>query len=124
MHDSSEGGRADVVSMLRLHTVRYVSDAGTPLMKEVAHYLSITPSSATSLINSLVNAKLLARQFDRRDRRIVRLSVTAKGRIFLRRGLAAKKAKMREVLGRLNRQERQQLIHILQKIISPQPSSI
>ncbi len=120
LHDQSGKRGSDVGTMLRLHTLRYVHEAGTPLMKDVARFLAITPSSATSLINGLVNAKLLDRHYDKRDRRIVRLSVTTKGLSVLKRGLAAKKARMRIALARLNKEERQQLINILQKIILPQ----
>ena len=56
--------RQENISGMKLETLRYIKE-NKPLMKDIAEYLSITPPSATSLINHLVEAKLVERIHDR-----------------------------------------------------------
>lgn len=113
---ASQSQRTDVLSILKLHTLRYVVEEQQPLMKDVAQFLRITPASATSLINGLVAARLLRRHSSEEDRRNVRLAITAKGRYFLAKGLAEKTDRLRSLLDKLTAREQDQLIVILEKL--------
>ncbi len=114
-------GRFDPFSLLRLETLRYVKEKGAPSMKEVADYLSITPPSATSLVDCLVEAKQLSRVFDRRDRRIVRLVITPLGKKTLEKEFKNKIKKMKNLFSQLSSKEINELSQILEKISKSQP---
>ena len=65
-------------SFLHVQTIHYIKDHDQISMKEVADFLHITPPSATSLINSLVQDKLVERIINKNDRRTIKLIVTDK----------------------------------------------
>jgi len=103
-------------SFLRLETLRYVTKKDNPSMKDIADYLCVAPPSATSLINSLVEARQIERSYDKNDRRFVRLVVTPKGKTALASGFKKITTKMRRALSNLNAKERSNLFKILENI--------
>ncbi|NCQ16056.1 winged helix-turn-helix transcriptional regulator [Candidatus Falkowbacteria bacterium] len=103
-------------SFLRLETLRYVTEKDNPSMKDIADYLCVAPPSATSLINSLVEARQIERSYDKNDRRFVRLVVTPKGKTALASGFKKITTKMRRALSNLNAKERSNLFKILENI--------
>ncbi len=103
------------ISGMKLETLRYIKE-NRPLMKDIAEYLSIAPPSATSLINHLVEAKLVERIHNGNDRRIVRMNITSLGEKKFRQGMAMIADRMKKVLSSLNKSEKESLIRILEKI--------
>ncbi len=104
------------VSPLKIQVLDYVKNHRNPLMKNVADFLSITPPSATSLINGMVREQFLARCFDSQDRRSVRLRITTGGEKILRRGFKQMTRHMKEIFSCLTVKERKQLTAIYRKI--------
>lgn len=104
------------LSMLHIGTLHYIAEQGSPLMTEVARHLYITRPSATSLINALVRSGHLQRLADSRDRRAVRLKLTAKGAKVVRVGFETVTRQIRAMIRRLSSSERQQFISILTKL--------
>ncbi len=102
-------------SSLHLITLGIVQNK-SPLMKELADYLGITPPSATSLINKLAKDEFVYRQADKVDRRIVRILISKKGQRFLETHKKLMAEKMRSNLSRLSTSEQQELEKILKKI--------
>ncbi len=103
------------ISGMKLETLRYIKE-NKPLMKDIAEYLSIAPPSATSLINHLVEAKLVERVQDGSDRRIVRMSITSFGEKKFAQEMAMIADRMKRMLSPLNTGEKENLIKILEKI--------
>jgi DNA-binding MarR family transcriptional regulator len=117
IYKQSKGkGCPDFFSFLQLETLGYVKDNKKPLMKEVAGFLSITPPSATPLINRLVKLGMLERCFDKNDRRAIRLSITPKGQKMLKKEIEKISIQMQKTLVMLNYKEQKNLVEILQKI--------
>ena len=108
----------DPISMLRLHTLRYVAERGKPSMREIADHLHVAPPSATSLINTLVKNGMLARVIDPEDRRRVRMAVTAKGKGSIEAGFKFMATQMAHTLSRLDQGERAIFACILRKLSS------
>jgi DNA-binding MarR family transcriptional regulator len=104
-------------TMLEFETLKYVKDAGRPHMRDIAKNFHVTPPAATLLIDALVKAKLLTRVLDQKDRRSVRVTVTARGKQFLERGITKKVNEMKKIFGVLNAAERADFIAVLEKII-------
>jgi len=104
------------ISPLKVQVLGFIKVRKNPLMKEVADFLSITPPSATSLVNSMAKENLLVRHFDSHDRRVVRLSITPKGGKFLNRGFKEMTVHMKEIFNCLTEKENKQLIEIYRKI--------
>ena len=53
---------------------------GKTTIKELATILGTTPSAATQLVEGLVEASLVTRKADRKDRRVTWLDLSAKGK--------------------------------------------
>lgn len=115
-HLRKEKKHPDPFSILRLEVLRYVSERKNPLMKEIADYFCITPPSATSLVDSLVKSGTLQRIEDKNDRRIIRLSITQKGKQEIKKRFREINNNMKNVLARLNLREQKELIKILEKL--------
>ncbi|MDP1845953.1 MAG: MarR family transcriptional regulator [Candidatus Moranbacteria bacterium] len=107
--------RQENISGVKLETLRYIKE-NKPLMKDIAEYLSVAPPSATSLINHLVEAKLVERIRDGNDRRIVRMNITSFGEKKFTQGMTMVADRMKKVLSPLNASEKENLIKILEKI--------
>ncbi len=85
-------------------------------MCELAGALSIQMSSATVLVDRLVRQGMLKRERDDRDRRLVWVSATAKGKKIVGHIMEQKRLSIREIFGGLNAEERGQYLAILLKV--------
>lgn len=103
-------------SIEQLEALRYIHEHGTPVMKEVARHLHVTPPAATGLIEGLVNAKAVERIPEPKDRRVIRLRVTKKGATFLQNALARRIEHMRQLLQKLTPEDQKHLTNILKKL--------
>src|ERR1700761_2643559 len=63
-------------SMSHLEILQYIKDHTNPTMKELASHLGITPPSVTTMIDAMVEHKLVKRENAIGDRRSVRVILT------------------------------------------------
>ena len=113
---TSNSDHIDPLSFLRLEALRCIAERDTPTMKDVAQHLSVKPPSATALLNTLVRGGYVYRIADSSDRRLVRLSLTPKGRRFLDRGMREMSKRMREPLELMTPKERKTMARILERL--------
>lgn len=109
--------KVDPFTCLRVHVLDYILQNKNIGMNELAKFLSITPPSATSIVNKLVRSGVIARVADRHDRRKVLLVVTAKGKTMLKKGKNHIEEHMGKIFSVLNSQELDQLIHLVKKLV-------
>ena len=121
---SQKRQKRDPFSALQLETLNYVAGKGKPTMKDVSNYLCVAPPSATSMVNGLVSVGKLERITDSEDRRIVRLTVTAKGKREAEKWYNEKTQRIKKVFSVLSEKEREDLIRILAKISRPNDNTI
>jgi len=103
-------------SFLQFLTMKIVGEEGPISMKDVAHLLSITPASTTSLVNGLVDLGVLERVRDRRDRRVIRLRATAYGKKRLNETDEKAKKELTKIFLQLSATDRSQMIDVLKKL--------
>lgn len=103
-------------SYIQLQALAFISRQKNPIMKDVAEYLNITPPSATFLVNNLIKLDLVKRIYDKNDKRIIRLSISNKGKKELDMGFSKSKKHLKKKLSLLSTKERQNFISILKKI--------
>jgi len=84
----AKGKKVDPSTWLRIETMKFIADHNEPMMKDIADHLSITAPSATSLVNGLVQSKLVTSSTGRHDRRTARLVLTKKGEIELKKAIS------------------------------------
>ncbi len=105
-------------SLLQFEALRYVKDHDRASMQDIADHFMVTPPAATLLIDGLVKEKYISRVFDERDRRTVRITLTARGASFLSKGIAKKIDRLKKLFSVLSPGERRNLSLILKKIVA------
>lgn len=106
------------LSLLHIRTLAIVCYKKEPTMKDVALDLCITSPSATKIIEKMVEEKYIHRISDEKDRRIIRLKLTEKGKKTLEKGLSEASKAMNITLEKLSTIERKTFVGILNKIIT------
>ena len=82
----------------------------------LADRLSVTPSTLTRIMDRLVRNKLVRREADDDDRRLVRHFLTVTGRRSVEEMERAGRARMNQVLGRLNSEQLERLVLALRDL--------
>ncbi|HVU75351.1 MAG TPA: MarR family winged helix-turn-helix transcriptional regulator [Candidatus Paceibacterota bacterium] len=106
-------GKTDPNAWMRLETMRFIASVHGATMRDVAQYLRITAPSATSLTAGLIRRKLLKRERDKKDKRIVRLSLAPEGKKLLAAYERSSHALMHEVFSKLDEHDIRELVRIL-----------
>ncbi|SEB73096.1 MarR family winged helix-turn-helix transcriptional regulator [Terriglobus roseus] len=114
--------QTNVQEMSRMNTSPHESRSlgillreGPLLMSELAKSMEIPLSSATNLVNRLVEKGHVARERSDEDRRIVRVTVTASGRRLMAKLEQFRLEASRHALTRLDTAEQRTLIALLRK---------
>ena len=92
------------------------AEKGEATMGEITKALSSEKSSASVLVNRLVQQKLMRRRHDAKDRRIVWMSVTPKGRKVVNQILQQKRASFKAIFAKVGERERFQYLSVLRKV--------
>ena len=95
-------------------------------MHELSRFLNVSKPAATGLIDRLIGQQLVRREPDARDRRIVRIAITAKGRRVLASIWDQKRRMIVEVFGQISPPQRAQYLSILEQVtatVSREPSA-
>lgn len=90
------------ITMGQMHCLGAIAHLGHPTMSQVADELKLHPSTVTVLVDGLVAHGLARRTADPKDRRVVRVSETAKGRNNHERHVAQMRARVSDMLAGLS----------------------
>ncbi|MCK4912410.1 MAG: MarR family transcriptional regulator [Candidatus Omnitrophica bacterium] len=113
--------RADALFQGKITFPQYVAlealNVDKPLkMNNIAKILKISLPAVTGLINRLVIMKLAKRVYDQRDRRVIFIALTAKGKKIIEQTKSARKEIISDIFDVLSEAERQAYLGILRKI--------
>ncbi|MBB4698110.1 MarR family winged helix-turn-helix transcriptional regulator [Paractinoplanes abujensis] len=111
--ESAGLGHATNVPPAQLRVLAIVADTRHTNMSRLAEALEVVPSSASRLCDRLEATGLLRRVPDPRDRREVRLLLTPAARRLLDDLRERRRQALEEVLGRMQDEERQDLVRSL-----------
>ena len=104
------------ISFPQMVALDYASTHPTVKMTELAKVLSVKMSSATVLVDRLIEQGLLSRARDESDRRVVRVSITAKGKKIINKIMTEKRHSIEEIFRPLSFKEREQYLVLLKKV--------
>lgn len=85
-------------------------------MKEIAKGLNISLPAATGIISRLFVMRTVKRIYDQRDRRIIKIVLTAKGKKIMGQIKEKRSKAVQEVFGKLTEKERRAYLVILRKL--------
>lgn len=101
------------LTMLQCQALECVKKKKNAHMADIAEHFATTMPTATALIDKLIAAKLVKRENDVKDRRIVKIFMTKLGDRFLHQVIKRKSEKMGKVLSYLSEQDKLELLRIL-----------
>lgn len=107
----------DKLSPAHIHLLKFINEKESPTMKEISEYLLVSAPSATSFIETLIKEGYLKRVLDENDRRVVRVTLTAKGKQEIDNIINAVKSHMAKTLDRLSEKEREDFRKVLQSLL-------
>ncbi len=96
--------------------LRALINGGPCPVSEVAGHLGVTLSAATGLVDRLVKAKLVTRDRDQADRRVVWVKITPEGESAVRSSEARLRAAIRKLVQDLPEGDLSRLCDILERI--------
>lgn len=85
-------------------------------MTDIARLISVTSAAATGIIDRLVRDGYVRRHGDPKDRRIIKVSLTAKGDSIVRKMIEQKKRVTTKIFGMITEEEREAYLKILEHI--------
>jgi len=104
--------------------LRLLADADCPLrMADIAARLGVVARSATSMVDAIEVAGLVARQSDPRDRRSVLVAVTPTGSHLLAQLDAARRMAAQELCSHIDENERSELTRLLRRLLQDEEVS-
>lgn len=105
------------LTVLQLQTLVFLKKKGKSQMKEISDQFSITMPTATSLLDKLIDMKLVEREEDKNDRRIVIISLTESGKKILQEAIKNRNIKMSKLLSYLNFSDKKELLRIMGNLV-------
>ena len=104
------------ITLGELKCMMAVGRLGAPSMKQLCDRLQLKPSTATALVNGLVREGLAERVTDPQDRRMVRVTLTPKGKHRRKRHRRARRRQLMTALGSLDDQQLQRILRALEMV--------
>lgn len=109
---------ASNLTILQLHALIFIAKSGHTHMREIAEHFHVEMPTATSLLNKLCKMKLVDRLSDKKDRRLVKVTLTRAGKELLKKARTQYESKIDKTLGYLSKEEKEVLMVILLKLIN------
>ena len=106
------------ITLPQLSAMECLARHGARPMNEIARELGISRPAATGLINRLIAQQLAKREHDTRDRRIVRVTITPKGRRMVANIWTQKRRTLVRVFGQIAPHERAQYLKTLERVVA------
>ena len=118
-HASTEQSPPDEtgLSPSQVNMIDEISLAGELTVRELAERLHLTPPTISVGVKKLEKTGLLIRESHNEDGRIVRLMLSDEGRSLHKRIEEYRTGKVEKILNRLNLQEQNQMIILLEKAL-------
>lgn len=86
-------------------------------VSDVAASLNVTVSAATGMVDRLVRAGFATRERDKKDRRVVWVTITAAGQTALAQAESERRAAMIDLFGAVSGSELERLCEILERVV-------
>jgi len=89
---------------------------GEAKMTDLAHFIGVSTAAMTGIVDRLVKSSYVVRAHEPDDRRIIKITPTAKGSLLVRNITQQKRQMIIDMFGKLSRQERQDYLRIIMRL--------
>lgn len=103
-------------SFVQFEGLHFLKEHRMSLASDLARHFRITPPAATFIIDGMAKSGLIKRDYDRKDRRAVRLTLTKKGEVFFHRVMKERASVFNKIFSVLTPREKKNLADILAKV--------
>lgn len=100
----------------QLNVLEYLLSQDRLKPSDLLEFLATTPAAITTLLDRMERNELVRRVRDEKDRRIVWIHVTAKGKEECKRGLDIRESFLHSYLDRISKHNQQLLVYLLGKV--------
>lgn len=104
------------LTLLQLQILLLLMENRGMMMQEIAQYFNVTKPTATSFLKNLVKLGLVKRTESKKDRRVVKVTVTKKGMAIVKRARKYREERVQRLLSFLDETDQQNLSRILANI--------
>lgn len=105
------------LSLLQLEILLYLNGEKQVQMHTIADYFHINKSTASSHLDTLEKMKLVSRKTNMKDRRIVQVVLTHKGKVLFEEGLKEKNKRMSKLLTYISSGDKKILLKIITHLL-------
>lgn len=105
------------LSLLQIQVLIFLKNNTNTKMREIADYFKVEMPTATSIVSTLHSMKLVKREINKDDRRIVRMKLTAKGESVLHEAMMLRKKKLHKMLSYLSVNNKKKMLSITNTLI-------
>jgi DNA-binding MarR family transcriptional regulator len=105
------------MSVPQLRMLLLLDTEGGSTMGELARRASVTMPTATSSINALVSGRYVSRRRSPTDRRVVLVSLTARGREVLERFRAERRERLAAIFGKIHAADQARFVEAFETIL-------
>lgn len=113
MHETIQFWKVSGLSMPQISTLMHLRHHGACGVSEVGAHLGVTSAAASQMVDKLVEMGLLKRAEDPHDRRAKQLTLTAKGKAFIQKGVEARRRWLEELVTALTPEQQSAIITAL-----------
>jgi DNA-binding MarR family transcriptional regulator len=110
-----------VITLPQVWVLRYLSRQRECSMRELADYMKMGVSSVTGMVDRLVKQGLANRRRTEKDRRLVYVDLTGKGRKIIKEVLGERRETTLNLFESLTAEERSTYLCILEKLVKKLP---
>lgn len=103
------------LSLSHFEILMHLAHRGEVTMKDIATWLNITPPSASALVDVLASKKLVSRVPSDKDRRTVHIMINKEAQKLINSIHKKKMSIFKKILTKLNEEDKEDLIRILNK---------
>ncbi len=115
---SLRSGALKGLTVQEAHTIALIGKLGSPRMSELARRGHVTFGTMTVMVSKLVKKGYVRRMRDDRDRRVVRVTLTGRGRKVDRAHEKHHEQMIDMLMGVLTKAEQEQIARLIQKVVT------
>ncbi len=105
-----------ILTLPQFLSLDLIDKTGAIKMKDIASELNISLPAATGIVDRLYQAGMVKRERGAKDRRVVKVVLTPKGKKVLDNTKKARRRAIEDVFGKLSAKERKEYLSILRKV--------
>jgi len=104
------------ISLQQLLAMTFLEHYPESKMSDLAVFLKVTTAAVTGMVDRLVKLGYVSRLFDERDRRLIKVKLTSRGSMFIKKIKQQRRQMIFEIFGKLSQEDRENYLKIISRV--------